>query len=216
MTAGKDRFDRVIGHPPVELAWGKTTQYAEEPLIEEMLSALTPGGRAVVIVSSGYLYRDRPDPAVRRRLVADDWLRAVIQLPGSTRDQAGPPAILVLDQQPKDDTIVFLDLSQAPQDIWLQQELAFGLLDGPQGFLTDRWPQAGSDDALQPKWRCVPRREITAEADLNPARYLKHADVLANNEFDLMEAQENHEMALIEYQRALKTFSEAAKDFLSQ
>ena len=101
-------YDRVVAHPPLEAPIGASVQYIEELVIEQVLGTLHPEGRAVVIVSSGYLHRKRPDPVMRRELVASGLLRAVMALPGSPRDPGGPPALLILERprEANDDSVL--------------------------------------------------------------------------------------------------------------
>ena len=190
-------YDRVVAHPAVEAAVGKSVQFIEELVIEQVLGSLAKDGRAVIIVSSGYLYRKRPDPVLRRELVASGQLRAVIQLPGATRDPGGPATLLVLDQPQETNDILFLDLSEIGPSLWLQPQVAQGLIRAPQAFLEEGWSALFPGDAAapQPGWRVVAQKDILSDADLSPARYLSAEVETRTTRSALSEAQSAYQEA---------------------
>jgi len=210
----KERYDRVVAHPPVEAVVGQARQYVEELVLEQVLGTLKPDGRAVVIVSGGYLHRKRPDPVLRRALVAEGWLRAVIQLPGTTKDPGGSPSLLVLEKtwtEEAEETVLFLDLSESVLDRWLQPEAVNSLIRASRGRLDEHWSTLFTDteDAgKRPGWRIVPRTEIFSDADLSPVRYLTSNMNTLMTPAALLDAKQAYQRAWNDLVESTQTFDQ--------
>lgn len=207
----KESYNWVVAHPPVEAVVGQTRQYVEELVIEQVLGTLKPNGRAVVIVSGGYLHRRRPDPVIRRCLVADGWLRAVIQLPGTTKDPGGQPSLLVLENTQAHDAVVFVDLSETEPAEWRHSALVSGLIEPPTAVPGEGWT-ALSPAAGGPTWRAVPRAEIVPEADLSPARYLQPNATSRMTKADVLAAQQQYQVAWGHLQHSNQKFNQFMTD----
>ena len=77
---------------------------------------LTPGGKAVVVLPSRYLYSTRPDyKFLRKYLLEMRIISAVILLPCLTRSSAGPTVLLVLRNMPNE-KILMIDWTDREKD----------------------------------------------------------------------------------------------------
>ena len=72
-----DGFDCILAVPP----WGRRSDGSESQFLRHVMSRLRPGGRAVVAVSEGPLFRSGSDQRSRRDLLSDFNVEAVIALP---------------------------------------------------------------------------------------------------------------------------------------
>ncbi len=111
-------FDRVIANPPFSLKkWGKQEadtdpfgrfRYGTPPkdagdlaFVQHMLASLDRQGLMGVIMPHGVLFRGASEKAIRRGLLEDDVLEAVIGLPASLFYGTGIPACLLIINQSK-------------------------------------------------------------------------------------------------------------------
>ena len=114
-------FDRVIANPPFSLKkWGKdladNDPYGRYPygtppkdagdlaFIQHMIASLNAEGKMGVVVPHGVLFRGGSEGAIRKGILEDDLLEAVIGLPPSLfYGTSIPAAILVINKsKPKD------------------------------------------------------------------------------------------------------------------
>ncbi|WP_077002323.1 class I SAM-dependent DNA methyltransferase [Variovorax sp. KK3] len=124
------RYDVVVGHPPFsQEKWGhdvaETDGFgrfrrglpprtkADYAFILHMVETLKPGsGRMAVLVSHGVLFRGAGEARLRKKLVEDQLLDAVIGLPEKLFHGTGiPAAILVFRSRKQDDKVLFIDAS---------------------------------------------------------------------------------------------------------
>jgi type I restriction enzyme M protein len=106
-VASKDRFRRFHrGIPPKSKG-----DYA---FIQHMIEAADPfRGRVGVIVPHGVLFRANSEGQIRRKLIIENLLDAVISLPQNLFYGTGiPAAILLFHRNKSDDTVVFIDASR--------------------------------------------------------------------------------------------------------
>ena len=106
-NAPKDRFRRFHrGVPPK----GK----GDYAFIQHMIETTNPyQGRAGVIVPHGVLFRAASEGQIRRRLIEENLLDAVIGLPQNLFYGTGIPAAILLFRRDKaDDSVVFIDASR--------------------------------------------------------------------------------------------------------
>ena len=106
-VAQKDRFRRFHrGIPPKSKG-----DYA---FIQHMVETTDPfKGRAGVVVPHGVLFRANSEGQIRRKLIAENLLDAVIGLPQNLFYGTGIPAAILLFRRNKpDDTVVFIDASR--------------------------------------------------------------------------------------------------------
>ncbi|MET0328233.1 MAG: class I SAM-dependent DNA methyltransferase [Luteimonas sp.] len=128
------QFDIVVADPPFSnAAWGHDAA-ARDPhrrfrrglpprtrgdyaFVLHMVETMRPRtGRMAVVVPHGVLFRGASEASIRRRLVEENLLDAVIGLPEKLFDGTGiPAAILVLRRTRTDDKVLFVDASRACQ-----------------------------------------------------------------------------------------------------
>jgi len=84
----KEGFDCILANPP----WGQKTSQrrqhfpvatptSEGLFLQHIMAALRPGGRALVLVPDGFLFRTGPERLVRKNLLANFRVEGVISLP---------------------------------------------------------------------------------------------------------------------------------------
>lgn len=129
------RFEVVVANPPFSLdKWGQAEASADHygrfhrgvppkskgdyAFISHMVETITEdSGRVGVVVPHGVLFRGASEGIIRRKLVEENLLDAVIGLPvnlfyGTTI----PAAILIFRKHKSDTTILFIDASQGYED----------------------------------------------------------------------------------------------------
>ncbi len=106
-------FDRVIANPPFSLKkWGKdivdNDPYGRYPygtppknagdlaFIQHMIASLNAEGKMGVVVPHGVLFRGSSEKKIRKGILEDDLLEAVIGLPSSLFYGTGIPAALLI------------------------------------------------------------------------------------------------------------------------
>jgi type I restriction enzyme M protein len=106
-------FDRVIANPPFSLKkWGKegadNDPYGRYPygtppkdagdlaFIQHMIASLNAEGKMGVVVPHGVLFRGSSEKAIRKGILEDDLLEAVIGLPSALFYGTGIPAALLI------------------------------------------------------------------------------------------------------------------------
>ena len=111
-------FDRVIANPPFSLKkWGKEVAdndpygrypYGTPPkdagdlaFIQHMIASLNAEGRMGVVVPHGVLFRGASEKEIRKGILEDDLLEAVIGLPSALFYGTGIPAALLIINKKK-------------------------------------------------------------------------------------------------------------------
>jgi type I restriction enzyme M protein len=111
-------FDRVIANPPFSLKkWGKegadSDPYGRYPygtppkdsgdlaFIQHMIASLNAEGKMGVVVPHGVLFRGSSEKAIRKGILEDDLLEAVIGLPSALFYGTGIPAALLIINKKK-------------------------------------------------------------------------------------------------------------------
>jgi type I restriction enzyme M protein len=111
-------FDRVIANPPFSLKkWGKegadNDPYGRYPygtppkdagdlaFIQHMIASLNAEGKMGVVVPHGVLFRGSSEKAIRKGILEDDLLEAVIGLPSALFYGTGIPAALLIINKKK-------------------------------------------------------------------------------------------------------------------
>ena len=106
-------FDRVIANPPFSLKkWGKeaadSDPYGRYPygtppkdagdlaFIQHMIASLNAEGKMGVVVPHGVLFRGSSEKAIRKGILEDDLIEAVIGLPSALFYGTGIPAALLI------------------------------------------------------------------------------------------------------------------------
>lgn len=111
-------FDRVIANPPFSLAaWGKTEcdndgfgrfPYGTPPkdsgdlaFVQHMIASLNNNGMMGVVMPHGVLFRGSSEKDIRKGILKDDLLEAVIGLPSGLFYGTGIPASLIIINKQK-------------------------------------------------------------------------------------------------------------------
>ena len=124
------KFDIVVANPPFSLdKWGAENATADRynrfhrgvppkskgdyAFITHMIETLNEQGRAGVVVPHGVLFRGSSEGKIRKQLIEENLLKAVIGLPGNLFFGTGIPAsILIFDKDKGDNTeVLFIDAS---------------------------------------------------------------------------------------------------------
>ena len=126
------QFDRVIANPPLSLRnWGR--EYAENDyyerykygipsssmgdwaFIQHMIASLNQKGVLGVVVPHGVLFRGGAEENIRKRIISEDIIEAVIGLPPGLLQGSGIPiALLIINKNKSNDhkgKILFIDAS---------------------------------------------------------------------------------------------------------
>jgi type I restriction enzyme M protein len=125
------RFDVVIANPPFSLEnWGHDSAENEKfdrfrrgvpprtkadfAFILHMVETMKPGtGRMAVVVPHGVLFRGGAEGRIRRKLIEENLLDAVIGVPEKLfYGTAIPAAVLVFRMRKADDKVLFIDASR--------------------------------------------------------------------------------------------------------
>jgi type I restriction enzyme M protein len=146
-TIGKEGllkpFDVVVANPPFSLdKWGAEKAAADKygrfqrgippatkgdyAFILHMVETLKPKtGRMAVVVPNGVLFRGSSEGVIRRKLVEENLLDAVIGLPEKLFFGTGiPAAILVLRKKKADTSVLFIDASREYEEGTNQNRLS--------------------------------------------------------------------------------------------
>ncbi len=125
-------FDLIVSNPPYSLKWESDenptlindTRFspagvlapkgkADYAFIMHALSWLAANGTAAIVCAHGVLFRGAAEAKIRRYLIENNFIDAVIGLPANLFFGAGiPTCILVLKKNKTDTTIEFIDASK--------------------------------------------------------------------------------------------------------
>ncbi|USS92724.1 type I restriction-modification system subunit M [Fructilactobacillus ixorae] len=120
-------FDAVTANPPYSLRWDNTNREhdprfkqgiapkskADYAFLLHCLYHLKPDGRMVIVLSHGVLFRGGAEYQIRKNLLKDHNISAVIGLPKKIFTNTSiPTVILVLEKQRQADDVLFIDASQ--------------------------------------------------------------------------------------------------------
>lgn len=122
-------FDIVVSNPPFSVSnwWKRGPEYGrfdfgmppdnkgDYAFILHMLASTKNTGRLAVIVSHGVLFRKGSELTIRKKIINENWLDAVIGLPSNLFPNTSiPAAILLFDKtREKNKGILFIDASNA-------------------------------------------------------------------------------------------------------
>ena len=126
--ANKIDFDAVVANPPFSLRWDPTEDTANDfrfnrygvaprsaadfAFLLHGLHFLSEDGTMAIILPHGVLFRGGKELAIRKKLLEDDNIDAVIGLPGNLFYSTGiPVCIIVLKKCRKNDKILFINAS---------------------------------------------------------------------------------------------------------
>lgn len=124
------KFDKIVSNPPFSLdKWGaedlKDDTYGrfsiglppkskgDYAFISHILASLNENGTAGIILPHGVLFRAASEGKIRKQIIENSWLDAVIGLPENLFFGTGIPAcILIFKKNKIDNNIVFIDASK--------------------------------------------------------------------------------------------------------
>ena len=126
--AKKMQFDAVVANPPFSLRWDPTEETAKDfrfsrygvapksaadfAFLLHGFHFLSDNGTMAIILPHGVLFRGGKEETIRKKLLEDDNIDAVIGLPANLFYSTGiPVCILVLKKCRKNDKILFINAS---------------------------------------------------------------------------------------------------------
>ncbi|WDI39860.1 type I restriction-modification system subunit M [Bremerella sp. P1] len=137
------KFEVVVANPPFSLdKWGQEEAGADHhdrfhrgvppkskgdfAFISHMIETITEtSGRVGVVVPHGVLFRGSSEGKIRKQLIEENLLDAVVGLPANLFYGTGiPAAILVFKKGKPDNTVLFIDASREYDDAKTQNRLA--------------------------------------------------------------------------------------------
>lgn len=124
------KFDKIVSNPPFSLdKWGaedlKDDKYGrfemglppkskgDYAFISHMIASLNENGTAGIILPHGVLFRAASEGKIRKEIIENSWLDAVVGLPENLFFGTGIPAcILIFKKNKVDNNVVFIDASK--------------------------------------------------------------------------------------------------------
>jgi len=217
------QFDVIVANPPYSLKWKpwtndpraiggaappKTTDWA---FVQHMIASMGPKkGRAGVVLPHGVLFRGGQEAAIRRRVLDDDLLEAVIGLPPNLFYSTPIPTCILVFRAPgakaleRQGGVLFIDASKRftkakNRNILTEADIAVTVTAYESSFDADGNPvKPDGDGGLAARFAIL--SEIAANGyDLNIGRYIKHAAAEAEDLGTLIDA---YNVARAESQRA--------------
>ncbi|MFE6663370.1 N-6 DNA methylase [Streptomyces sp. NPDC057697] len=196
------QFDVVLAAPPYSLKWkpwsndpraigGVAAQSAADwAFVQHMIASMKPKkGRAGVVLPHGVLFRGGQEAAIRKRVLDDDLLEAVIGLPANLFYTTTIATCVLVFRAPgtksegRRDGVLFIDASKGftrarNRNVLTEADIAAVV----SAYGPERDPEPGSDDAEPDSGsggsglasRFVPTAEIAANGhDLTIGRYIR-------------------------------------------
>lgn len=138
---GLMKFDVVVANPPFSLdKWGHEKAESDRfrrylrgippkskgdyAFILHMIETTLPTGRVGVIVPHGVLFRSGSEGKIRKALIDDNFLEAVVGLPSNLFFGTGiPAAILIFNKAKQNEDTLFIDASKEYEDGKKQNKL---------------------------------------------------------------------------------------------
>ncbi|WP_405431113.1 N-6 DNA methylase [Micromonospora sp. NBC_00617] len=125
------QFDVIVANPPYSLKWKPWTKdpralggvapqsSADWAFVQHMIHSMDPKkGRAGVVLPNGVLFRSGPEGSIRRRVLNDDLLEAVIGLPPNLFYNTTIPTCILVFRAPgtkideRKNGVLFIDASK--------------------------------------------------------------------------------------------------------
>ncbi|GHG14755.1 type I restriction-modification system subunit M [Streptomyces hydrogenans] len=192
------QFDVILANPPYSLKWkpwsndpralgGIAPQSsADWAFVQHMIASMDPKkGRAGVVLPHGVLFRGQ-EASIRRRVVNDDLLEAVISLPPNLFYNTSIPTVILVFRAPgtkvpdRQDGVLFVDASKnfikAKNRNIITDANVSDIVAACHLKMDAGDESADPTEANSLSSRFVPTTEIAAnEYDLNIGRYIKQA-----------------------------------------
>ncbi|MEU3186532.1 N-6 DNA methylase [Streptomyces sp. NPDC006923] len=193
------QFDVIVANPPYSLKWKPWTtdpraiggvapqSSADWAFVQHMIASMDPKkGRAGVVLPHGVLFRGGQEAAIRRRVLDDDLLEAVIGLPENLFYNTTIETCILVFRAPgtkapeRQGGVLFVDASQRfskgrNRNVLTETDIADVVTAYNSKFDADGNP-VDPDGGLQARF--VPMGEIKNKPndyDLSISRYIKHA-----------------------------------------
>ncbi len=216
------KFDVVVANPPFSLdKWGQENAAADPfnryhrgippkskadyAFITHMVETAVEGsGKVGVIVPHGVLFRGAAEGKIRRRLIEENLLEAVIGLPEKLFYGTGiPAAILIFNRGKKTTDVLFIDASREYQQGTRQNKLRDQDIDK----IADTYRKFATMDKYS--YRATPEEIKENEFNLNIPRYVDTFE--EEEEIDIPAVQqevEELEKQLAEVQKEMRGYLE--------
>ena len=185
----KIEFDAIVANPPFSLKWNPREELAQDPRFGNYGLApkkaadmafllhgfhyLRDNGTMAIILPHGVLFRGGVEERIRRKLIDDGHIDAVIGLPPKLFFSTGiPVCILVLKKCVRPDDVLFIDASREFAKDKKQNRLRMGENGEPDDIahIIDTYSQRREEARYS---RCVPIAEIRQnDYNLNIPRYI--------------------------------------------
>lgn len=171
-----EKPDLIISNPPfglkvLEIEPAEVHEHKKRSLeyyfIPEALATVAPNGRIVLAVASGFLASSRStDSNIRKRLVVEDVLETVIEMPGGLIKNTGVRfSILVINcGKLKDGRVLFVDGTEFAEGRFLGERVldANGLMDLISGRCNTTYlREVPNSEIREADWSLLPRRYIS-------------------------------------------------------
>ena len=121
-------FDCILCNPPFGLAplpeqsarFPIQSRALETLIFQHVLACLRPGGRAVVLMPEAFLYRPGPEELLRKRIVNDYRLEAVVSLPEGSWGHTGGlrGSLLVVHKLEPLPSVAFIQAKTTQEILW--------------------------------------------------------------------------------------------------
>ncbi len=192
--AKKPEFDAIVANPPFSYRWEPTDTLAEDMRFKNYGLApksaadfafllhgfhyLKKDGTMAIILPHGVLFRGGAEERIRKKLLEDGHIDAVIGLPANLFYSTGiPVCILVLKICKKDDDVLFINASEYYEKAKRQNALRESDIEK----IIDTYQHRKEEDRYS---RCVAMKEIVDnDYNLNITRYISTAQ--AEEKIDL-------------------------------
>ncbi|MGV9764754.1 N-6 DNA methylase [Micromonospora tulbaghiae] len=214
------QFDVIVANPPYSLKWKPWTKdpralggvapqsSADWAFVQHMIHSMDPKkGRAGVVLPNGVLFRSGPEGSIRRRVLNDDLLEAVIGLPPNLFYNTTIPTCILVFRAPgtkideRKNGVLFIDASKRfikarNRNVLAEADISDTVTAYHAGIDAD-----GNTVALDGELtaRFVSATEIAANGyDLNISRYIKQT---TTEQADLPTLIEAYNLARAERQK---------------
>ncbi|MDI3422299.1 type I restriction-modification system subunit M, partial [Streptomyces luteolus] len=193
------QFDVIVANPPYSLKWKPWTRdpraiggvapqsSADWAFVQHMIASMDPKkGRAGVVLPHGVLFRGGQEAAIRKRVLDDDLLEAVIGLPANLFYSTAIPTAILVFRAPgtkapeRQGGVLFVDASKRfakakNRNILTAVDIADVVTAYNSKFDAEGNPvDSDGDGGLATRF--VPTTEIVANGhDLNMGQYIKQA-----------------------------------------
>lgn len=122
----REQSDLIISNPPYSLKWTRDENdtrfdgydlppkgYADYLFVIDAVKRLSDNGHAFFILPHGVLFRGNTEEKIRKQLIDNNLIDAIIGLPGNLfQNTSIPTCILVLNKHKSDNTVLFVDASE--------------------------------------------------------------------------------------------------------